>query len=332
MERFWAMAAAHWPLSTPRASLEDLIGVAQVDALLGVGILHVAALEDGDVVECASCGANARLVWEDAGFVAVCEGEVECPCEPFGSAPERVFIDPGAFARTVADALGLEGVPGVPAPVVPLGRRMFGEERVAFDLVARPGRAGLLDALERHARGGPRVRVVLVPDSRRLPASAPTELAGVEIVWVGLDELLVVGTPLRVDLRAIVSRRHFPGVIVEERFDGLLVGDRRASWRGQAFDIEASPLSLRLLRLLATQPGEFVGDAALWRSLYPDDHTKGGNLARGANPEDLKDRVRFVVGSLRAALRGAGAGELVENVRGGGYRLALPLERVRIAS
>ena len=332
MKRFWAMAAAHWPLSAPRGPLEVLIGVAQVDALLGAGILHVAALEEDDVVECASCGANARLVWEDAGFVAVCEGETECRCERFGSAPERVFVDPGAFARSVADALGVEGVPGAPEPVVPLGRRMFGEELVAFDLVARPGRPGVLDALHRIARGGPRVRVMLVPDSRRLPASAPTELAGVEIVWVGLDALLVVGTPLCVDLRAVVSRRHFPGVIVEERFDGLLVEDRGASWRGQALDIEASPLSLRLLRLLATHPGELVGDAALWRSLYPDDHTKGGNLARGANPEDLKDRVRFVVGSLRAALRAAGAGELVENVRGAGYRLASAPERVRIAS
>jgi DNA-binding winged helix-turn-helix (wHTH) protein len=42
--------------------------------------------------------------------------------------------------------------------------------------------------------------------------------------------------------------------------------------------------------------------------------------------------VRFVVGSLRAALRAAGAGELVENVRGAGYRLASAPERVRIAS
>ena len=60
MKRFWAMAAAHWPLSAPRGPLEVLIGVAQVDALLGAGILHVAALEEDDVVECASCGANAR--------------------------------------------------------------------------------------------------------------------------------------------------------------------------------------------------------------------------------------------------------------------------------
>jgi DNA-binding winged helix-turn-helix (wHTH) protein len=334
MKDFWALAAAHWPYSTPRSRLGSAIGDGLVARLLDAGLLHTGALTENDAVVCPECWATARLVREDSGFVAVCTSDWECPVVHFGAAPERVYVEPAAFARSLAAALEIGGVPGTPGPVVPLGRRVLGEELAAFDFIARPGWAGLTDTLYRLARGGPRVRVVLVPDGRRLAADVPTELGGVELVWVGLDELLVVEAPLRVDLRAILSRRNFAGVVVEAAFDGLAMNETGATWRGRPLDIQASPLTLRLLRLLAERPGELVGNADLWRSLYPDDHTRVGNLARGANPEDLKDRVRFVVGSLRAALRAVdvASGELVENVRGGGYRLALGPGQVRIAS
>ena len=332
MKQFWALAATHWPYSTPRGRLESTIGAGTVAALLNAGVLQAAALGEGQTVVCPECRGTSRLVYEDTGFVAVCTGAWECPVVPFGAAPERLYVEPTYFARSLAAALDVVGVPGAPGPVVPLGRRTLGDDLVAFDFVARPGRAGVVETLHRLARSGPRVRVVVVPDGRRLPADAPTELSGAELVWVGLEELLVVGTPLRVDLRALHSRRHFAGVVVEEAFDGLVVSQTGATWQGRALDIAASPLTLRLLRLFAERPGELVGNADLWRALYPDDHTRGGNLARGANPEDLKDRVRFVVGSLRTALRAVDAesGELVENVRGGGYRLALGRDRVRV--
>lgn len=333
MKDFWALAAAHWPYSTPRTRLESTIGAGPVARLLEAGLLHTGALTENHAVVCPECWGSARLVREDTEFVAVCESEWECPVVHFGAAPERVYVEPAAFARSLAAALEIGSVPGAPGPVVPLGTRVLGEELVAFDFIERPVRAGLEDALYRLARGGPRIRVVLVPDGRRLPADVPAELGGAELVWVGLDELLVVGRPLRVDPRAILSRRHFAGLAVAPTFDGLVVNAGGATWQGRPLDIAASPLTLRLLRLFAERPGELVGNADLWRSLYPDDHTKGGNLARGANPEDLKDRVRFLVGTLRAALRAVGtsSGELVETVRGGGYRLALGRERVRIA-
>ncbi|MFN7146944.1 MAG: hypothetical protein ACK4YP_24430, partial [Myxococcota bacterium] len=178
MKRFWAVAAAHWPLSLPRRRLEAITGGSLTSAIVAAGLLEVGALDEGDAVPCAGCGRFARLVAEPEGLLAVCPED--CPVEPFGEAPARLFVEPAMWARRLAEALHLDGTPGEEGPVTPLGRRKVGDETVAFDLVPRPRRSEVVDRLHRLVRGGPSIRVLLVPDSRRLPADAPTEIAGVD--------------------------------------------------------------------------------------------------------------------------------------------------------
>lgn len=329
MTRFWAIAAAHWPLSLPRRRLEAAVGTEEIAALVASGLLIGAPLRAGETLPCATCRWPAPLVAEPEGLVAVCAGD--CPWEAFGPEEARLRVQPIRLFGALTRALDLEGVPGPEALVTPLGWRSLGAEQVAFDFVARPTLEGVGDALHRLVRGGPRVRVLVVPSAARLPAATPTEIAGVDLVWVGLDQLLAVGPPVRADLRPLLARRHFPGLAVEAPFDGLVLTDRGARWRGRALRVEEAPLQLQLLRLLGQAPGALVTKAALWRELYPDDVNTQGRPVRGVNPEDLEDKLRALVLGLRASLREAdpAAGDLVENRRGKGYLLALPRERVR---
>lgn len=335
MNRFWSLAAAQWPLSIPRRRLEAITGGALTRSIVSAGLLELGALHEGDAVPCGGCGRFARLVAEPEGLVAVCPEE--CPVEPFGPEPARLFVEPSSWARRLAEGLRLDGTPGEEGPVVPLGRRKVGEETVAFDLVPRPRRPEVLERLYRLARGGPSVRVLLAPDSSRLPADAPTEIVGVELVWTGLDELVTVDEGLRVDLDALTARRSFRGFRAEPAvFAGLTVDARGATWAGVRVALDGAPLLRRLLTELAARPGQVVTRDELWRSLYPDDFTRQGNLARGVNPDDLNDRLRGLVGKLRLALQAVarnGTGPTVENSRGsetvGGYVLALRPEMVR---
>jgi hypothetical protein len=323
---FWSLAAAHWPLSLPRRRLDTAIGPELVTALVDARVLQTGALGEDDEVPCGTCRSPARLVEEPEGLVAVCPAG--CPCEPFGELPERVYVEPVTLARDLARALGTEGVPGPPKPpVVPLGRRSIGEQIVAFDLVGRPARAGTMDMLHRIARNGPAVRVVLVPDARRLGADVPTEIPGAELMWAGLDEVLVVEGGMRVDLGPLLRRRVFPGVV--RPFEGLQLDAAGARWRGQA--VALSPAALRLLQALAANPGERRTQLELWRELWPDDHTRTGAFSRGTRPDLFDNRLRRAVTELRKALRGAGLEGVVENVPrgGGGYRLALNPDQVR---
>ena len=229
----------------------------------------------------------------------------------------------------MAEALALEGTPGTGEAVIPLGRRRLGEEIVAFDLCVHPDRAGFEDALYRLARRGPRVRVLLVPDSARIPADALSEIAGVELVWVGLDEVLVVNRGLRADLQPLLTRRSFTGFTLELPFDGLVIEPGGVSWRGAAVPLK--PRALRLLRALATHHPAVATRAQLWREVWPEDHTRTGEVARGVNPDLLDSRLRQAVAEVRAAL----GDDAVDNARGGeragGYRLALAASQLRAA-
>lgn len=305
------------------------LGHERVERLVGAGLLREVAIRPYERVSCPSCRWNARVIWEPAGAVLICEEEMCSQAVELGPAPYRLSADPAELARRVAEALGLEGVPGMGDSVVPLGRRRLGEEIVAFDLCVRPGARGFEDALYRLARSGPRVRVLLVADSARIPADALAEIAGVELVWVGLDELLLVDRGLRADLRALVARRRFSGFTLELPFDGLVVEAEGVSWRGAALALK--PRALRLLRALATHHPGVAPRAQLWREVFPEEHTRTGEVARGVNPDALDSRLRQAVVEVRAAL---GAG-VVENARGGeragGYRLALAASQLRVA-
>lgn len=336
MKRFWSIAASRWPLSIPVRRLESILGAPLTAAIAASGLVEVAALNEGDSVECAECGRLARLVSEPEGLVALCPEE--CPAERFGLAPARLVVAPQAFARRLAAAFDLSGVPGAEAPLIQLGRRSIGDDLVAFDLVAHPRRPEVIERLRWVVRGGPPVRVLLAPDSRGIPADAPAEMGAVELLWLGLDEVVRLEGSLRVDLDALTSRRTFRGYRpVPTPFGGLVLDAHDATWAGVRVGLEGAPLLRRLLGELAARPNQLVTREDLWRSLYPDDFTRRGNLARGVNPEDLNDRLRRLVGKLRGALQRAapdGHGPLVENARGsesvGGYFLALRPEMVRV--
>jgi hypothetical protein len=298
------------------------LGQERVERLIAAGVLHAVAIRPHERVACPACRWHAQVIREPGGAVLVCEEEMCGHTLELGPAPYRLSADPGELARRVAEALTLDGTPGAGEMVVPLGRRRLGEEIVAFDLCVRVGSRGFEDALYRLARGGPRVRVLLVPCSSRIPADALSEIAGVELVWIGLDEVLVVERGFRADLRALLARRTFPGFSLELPFDGLAIEPGGVSWRGDAVTLK--PRALRLLRALARHHPDVVTRAQLWREVFPEEHTRTGDVARGVNPDGLDSRLRQAVAEVRAAL----GDDVVANARGGeragGYRLALP--------
>lgn len=336
MKRFWAVAARHWPLAMPSGELTGAIGADNVATLLRAGVLHEAAI--GETVSCTTCRRAARIVWEEGTAVAVCTGDEECPWENLGERPARLVVNAADLARRIAVAFALDGSPGHGELVMPLGRRRFGEETVAVDLCPYPGRSGMLEALRGVARGGPPVRIALVPHARQVRADAPREMGGVELLWLGLDEVLVaVGGGLQVDLRPLMALRAFKGLeapVTAPRARLQLEGGR-VRWGGHLLAESPTPLAVRLLAVLAGRPGELVPRAELWSVLWPDDHTRTGKLARGVNPDSLDQRLRALVAELRAALRGDVGEDVLENQRGdertGGYRLALPPEQVVVA-
>lgn len=330
MTRFWATAAAHWPLSLPRRRLEAAIGAEDVAALVGSGILTEAPLRASETLPCATCRRPARLVAEPEGLVAVCSGDADCPWEAFGLEETRLRVQPVRVFDALARALALEGVPGTEALATPLGRRTLGDEQVAFDFVARPTLEGVEDALHRLVRGGPRVRVLLVPCAARLPATAPAELAGIDLVWVGLDELLVVGAPMSVDWRALLAHRTFAGFSPSVSFTGLTIGPDGVWWGGRRVEKQPTPLATQLLRILAARPGVNITHAKLWLALWPEKHTRAGRIAKGESPDGFNHGVRTLVAELRERL----GKEVIVNERGGaqkgGYSLGLQPEMVRL--
>lgn len=328
MKAFWALAARHWAPSFPSWELSALLGRDRVAGLLAAGLICQVGIGPFERVTCSSCRGDARVVWDGREAVAVCEGEMECPTMELGSAPFRWAASAGELARLVAKALALEGEINGGDTIIPLGCRRLGNELVAFDLCPNPKRAGFEATMRCLARGGPGVRVVLVPDSSRIATGAPREMGATELVWAGLDEVIIVDGGMRADLRVISERRPFSGFVAEERFTGLAMDESGASWGGERLTL--SPRAIRLLRVLVSRR-EGVARAELWRLLWPEDHTVRGDLARGRNPDLLDARLRKSVGELRMAL-GDGA---IANARGGeragGYRLGIAPEMVQAA-
>lgn len=326
MKAFWALAARHWVPSFPSWEMAALLGRERVAGLLAAGLICQVGIAPFERVTCTSCRGDARVVWDGHAAVAICDGDLECPAMELGSAPFRWAAHAGDLARSVATALALEGAPGSGDVVIPLGWRKVGDEVVAFDLCPNPRRRGFEEAFRCLARGGPTVRVMLVPDSARIAGGAPREIGGTEVVWAGLDEVMVVDGGVRADLRPILERRRFTGVVATEQFAGLEVRDDGASWRG--VELTLTPRALRLLRVLVERR-EGGARADLWRELWPEDHTRRGELARAVVPEHIDARLRKSVGELRAVL----GRDAVVNARGGdragGYRLAIAPELVR---
>lgn len=336
MNRFWTMAGRQWPPAAPAHQLVASLGGSHVHLLQSAGVLHAVALRHYDTVPCSECGRDARVIFEPGGAVAVCTSADECSDEELGPRPARLVLRPDSFAARLAAALELEGTPGQRGPVMALGRRHVGEELVAFDLCAGLHYRDALDALRCLAKGGPSVRVVLVPDARTLPADAPARIGSVEVVWAGLDEVLTIGERLVADLGPVLARRAFRGAVYVRPFRGLDFGADGVLWHGRLVVPGTRGLAVQLLRVLAENPGEWISRRELWRRLWHEEHTRDGDIPRGMNPDRFDGRLRIVVGEARSALRGAGLDGVLENQRGneaqGGYRLSLRPEQVRAAA
>ncbi len=329
MTSFWSLAARSWPPSHPTHQLVTAVGPAMVAALLAASVLQQQAIRPWGTVPCTSCRQDARVIYEAGGAVAVCTGEMGCADEDLGGAPSRSRMNAEDFVRRLAAAFQLDGVPGRERIVIPLGRRKIGDEDVAVDLCTHPGRPEALEELARVAHRGPAVRVVVVPDFHSLPTDVPTELGGAELVWVGLNEVIMLDGGLRVDLQPILLRRPFRGVPASE-FGGLALDSTGAWWRGTQLFTTDSALALALLHVLGERPGEFVPGREIWRRLWPEDHTRSGALPRGANPDTFDRRLRGVVIDVRGALARVGQDAVLGNQYGGAYGLVLPRHQVRM--
>lgn len=329
MKAFWRLAAKGWAPALPSWEMLKVLCAGEVARLMTAGVLHTVAIQPGDRVPCPTCRWHARVIAEPTGCVIICESELPCEDVELGPAPYRLVANARELERRLAEALGLEGTPGTGDGIIPLGWRQFGDESVAFDLCPVVGRKGVEDALYRLARSGPRVRVVLVPDSRFIPGNALPEIAGAELVWLGLDEVVTLDRRLRADLRPLLHRRRFHGFTLDLPFDGLTLDEEGATW--QAKPLPLKPRALRLLRSLVKHHPDTASRAQLWREVWPEDHTRTGEIARGVVPELLDSRLRQAVAELRNAL----GDEVVENARGsehaGGYRLSLPPKQLRAA-
>ena len=334
MSTFWALAGRDWPPRYPTHQLVHDIGPVALAALLATGVLHEEAIRPHDTVPCTACRRTARVIHQRGNMFAICSGPKDCPDEDLGPAPSWAAMNADYFARRLAFALELDGLPGVGGAVVPLGVRRIGEEPVAVDLCPHPTAQAVAE-LARLARRGPSVRVVLVPDSRRLQADLPREMGDVEIVWAGLDEVLTFNGQLGVDLAPIRARRRFHGEAGAVTFDGLLADAAGVRWRGATILGPEKAQALAFVRALAARPGTFLSRRELWRVLWPMDHTKAGAIARGVNTDVFDNGLHGVVKSVRAALVAGGAGNVIENQRRaadkGGYRLTLPPELVSVA-
>ena len=333
MNGFWALAARDWPGGWPAHELVRSIGRAQVERLRAAELLREVPLRPYDSVSCAECRRTARVLFERAGAVAVCTGPDLCPDEELGPAPTRLVLDPVPFAVRLADALALDGAPGKAAVVTTLGRRRIGDEEVGFDLCSHPHSAGLAEGLTRAARGGPAVRVVLVPDLRRLPGDVPTAVGDVDLVWAGLNEVVAVDERVSVDLRPVLARRRFRGLPDAPPFAGLAFNGSGVAWAGTVILPPARGVAVQLLEVLSERPGEWFTRRDLWRRLWPEEHTASGELPRGANPDRFDGRLRMAVTEARAGFRAVGLALAIENQRGdeatGGYRLALRPSQVQ---
>jgi len=327
------MAARDWPPSYPTHELAASVGSVRVAELHAAGVLREEAIRAYGTVTCPECYADARVVYEPGGAVAICTGDFGCPDQDLGPTPTRSAMQAGDFALRLAGALGLSGVPGHESILTALGRRHLGDEEVAFDLCSHPGRPESLDALAALVRRGPAVRVVLVPCAARLRANIPTEVGGVEVVWVGLDEVVRLEGGFAVELAPILSRRPFWGAT--PAFGGLLLAEHAATWSGRPVLGTAQQRALQLLRALAARPGEWVPRRELWRVVSPGEFTRAGKLSKGVNPDNLDGQLRGVVLEVREALAAAGLADAIPNRRGdevtGAYRLALAPDHIRRA-
>lgn len=335
VRRFWRRMAQGWPIAAPHPLIEESLGADVLDVLSRHGLLVRQPLLDGAPIVDLACSSGRVLVVADGDAVAMCTGTPAC-CEPVElDAPERLLVDPIAFAALLRELLGLDGPTERPHwnHVALLGERLLGAERVRFAFVPRPG-CVTPTRLERWLAAHPcGLTVLLAPVRDAIPPTSPPTT-----MWLSLDETvdLVAGTAdlselavhhdLAGDHLELLTPRH--ALVIGAEPEEVLYGGRRLA-------IERRPLQRTLLCILAERPSEWVCRRELLVALYADEITSSGRYL--TDPTNLERRMRQLISDLRHSFQDVGAPDLpphpIENQRSrsdveGGYRLALRPEQV----
>ena len=172
-----------------------------------------------------------------------------------------------------------------------------------------PGQSGLAFAKALRADARTRRLPIIMVTARSEEAD---RVAGLE-AWVD-DYVTKPFSPRELKARIeAVLRRHAPENVLEPLRAGPLVLDpasRRAHASGRALAL--GPIEFKLLHFLLSRPDQVHSREQLLDRVW-------------GNDADVGDRtVDVCVRRLRAALEPSGLHDLIETVRGSGYRLALP--------
>ena len=178
--------------------------------------------------------------------------------------------------------------------------------------------------------------VLLAPTSRWLP-DWPLPRG---VHWLALDQIVDLQAG-KADLSELAFALQLTGeelaLLLWPRFH--LVIDRQGTpyYGGVRVNVDRSAKLGQLLGILAARPGEWVSRRELLTALYPEEVTNRGRWL--TDPEKLDRRLRQLVSALgkafdTARLPDSAPDNPLENLRArgdheGGYRLTIPVERVR---
>lgn len=336
MQSLWRELETGWRLIGPEPELAAQIGPETLGALDALGLVRREPFLAGAHLPCQGC-SQGRQVVEHEGTWAVCT-HPGMGCEAVDlTEVDRAELDEAGLVQRLRAVLRLDGPsePLSPRRPVLLGHRRLGGQRIAFALV-RPRRVQERVVREWLQLGRIQSAVLLAPTSRWLP-DWPLPRG---VHWLALDQIVDLQAG-KADLSELAFALQLTGeelaLLLWPRFH--LVIDRQGTpyYGGVRVNVDRSAKLGQLLGILAARPGEWVSRRELLTALYPEEVTNRGRWL--TDPEKLDRRLRQLVSALgkafdTARLPDSAPDNPLENLRArgdheGGYRLTIPVERVR---